>query len=125
MWRSRRLPSLMLGLVLVALVASACVPAPAPAPAAAPAAEKEPFIFGAVLVGPYNDHGWSEAHYSAGEYVEEKIPGTEMVWLDKLNPADRQGTTLDQVVSDMVDKGATVILTTSDDFGQDTVLASG
>jgi len=26
-----------------------------------------PFIFGVILVGPYNDHGWSEAHYTAGQ----------------------------------------------------------
>ena len=28
-------------------------------------------IFGVILVGPYNDHGWSEAHYNAGKYAEE------------------------------------------------------
>ena len=28
-----------------------------------------PFTFGLLLVGPYNDHGWSQAHYEAGRYV--------------------------------------------------------
>jgi simple sugar transport system substrate-binding protein len=93
-------------------------------PAAAPASAASPFSFGVVLVGPYNDHGWSEAHYSAGKYVEQNIPGAKMIWLDKLNPADRKGTTLDQVVSDMVSKGAKIIFTTSDDFKDETRLAA-
>jgi len=84
------------------------------------AAGKGEFIFGVVLVGPYNDHGWSEAHYSAGKYVEAQLPGTKMIYLDKLNPADRKGTTLEQVVEDMVSQGAKMILTTSDDFAADT-----
>src|SRR5262245_59166512 len=48
----------------------------------------EPFVFGMLLVGPYNDHGWSQAHYEAGKYVEEKL-GATMIYLDKVNPADR------------------------------------
>ncbi len=79
--------------------------------------------FGVVLVGPYNDHGWSEAHYEAGKYVEGKTDYT-MVYLDKLNPADRAGTTLVQITDDMVSKGATVIFTTSDDFKDETRLAA-
>ena len=71
--------------------------APAPEATAAPATEApapaEPFIFGILMVGPYNDHGWSQAHYEAGLYVEENIPGAQMVYLDKVNPADRPGTT--------------------------------
>jgi len=80
----------------------------------------EEFVFGVVLVGPYNDHGWSEAHYTAGKYVEQRVPNTRMIYLDKLNPADRKGTTLEQVVDDMVADGAKFILTTSDDFAVDT-----
>ncbi len=83
-----------------------------------PAAEE--FVFGVVLVGPYNDHGWSEAHYNGGLYVEENLPGAKMIWLDKLNPADRPETTLEQVVDDMVAQGAQLIFTTSDDFQTDT-----
>ncbi len=92
--------------------------APAPAPTATAAAK--PLTFGVVLVGPYNDHGWSEAHYTAAQYVEKKLPGAKMVYLDKLNSADRKGVTLDSVVADMVSKGASIIFTTSDDFQQDT-----
>ena len=84
------------------------------------AAESKEFVFGVILVGPYNDHGWSEAHYVAGKYVEEKLPGARMVYLDKLNPADRPETTLEQAVDDMVQEGAKLIFTASDDFQADT-----
>ena len=69
------------------------------------AAEK-PNIFGLLLVGPYNDHGWSQAHYEAGLYVEENLPGSQMIALESLNSADRPETTLDQVFEEMVNQGA-------------------
>jgi simple sugar transport system substrate-binding protein len=84
-----------------------------------PATEGE-FVFGVVMVGPFNDHGWSEAHYTGGEYLEANLPGTKMIWLDKLNTSDRPETTLEQVVDDMVAQGAKLIFTTSDDFQTDT-----
>ncbi|MCZ2121579.1 MAG: hypothetical protein LC108_04865, partial [Anaerolineales bacterium] len=75
------------------LVISACSPA-APAatePPAVSTAPAEPYVFGLLMVGPYNDHGYSQAHYEAGKYVEEKI-GAKMVYIDKVNTADRPGT---------------------------------
>ena len=45
------------------------------------------FIFGLLLVGPHNDHGWSQAHLEAGEYVQNKIPAAKMLYIDKVNPA--------------------------------------
>jgi simple sugar transport system substrate-binding protein len=76
----------------------------------------KPFIFGLLLVGPYNDHGWSQAHYDAGLYVEKKIPGTKMIYIDKVNPADRPGVTIPQLVDDLVGKGAKLIIANSDDM---------
>jgi simple sugar transport system substrate-binding protein len=69
-----------------------------------------------VLVGPFNDGGWSQAHYDAGKYIESKIPGSEMVYVDKVNPADRPNVKVEQVVDELVAKGAKLIITTSDDF---------
>jgi simple sugar transport system substrate-binding protein len=68
-----------------------------------------------LLVGPYNDHGWSQAHYEAGQYVEEKL-GATMIYLDKVNPADRPGTTPDQLAQELVDQGAKLIIFNSDDM---------
>ena len=77
---------------------------------------EKPFIFGLLLVGPYNDHGWSQAHFEAGKYVEKKIPGSKMIYIDKVNPADRPGVTITQLVDDMVEKGAKLIIANSDDM---------
>jgi basic membrane protein A and related proteins len=79
-------------------------------------ADDKPFTFGLLLVGPYNDHGWSQAHFEGGKYVEDKIPGAEMIYIDKVNPADRAGVTIPQLVDDMVEKGATLIIANSDDM---------
>ena len=79
-------------------------------------AADKPFVFGLLLVGPYNDHGYSQAHYEGGEYVQKKIPGTKMIYIDKVNPADRPGVTIPQLVDDMVEKGAKLIIANSDDF---------
>jgi len=79
------------------------------------AAEK-PFTFGLLLVGPYNDRGWSQAHFEGGKYVEEMVPGTKMMYIDKVNPADRPGVTIPQLVDDMVEKGAQLIIANSDDM---------
>ncbi len=109
---SKRVYSLAGILIIAALVLAACKPKPTPTP--------QELVFGIVLVGPYNDHGWSEAHYTAAQYVVEKLPNTRFVYLDKLNSADRPETTLEQVVDDMVSQGAKIIFTTSDAFMEDT-----
>ena len=79
------------------------------------AAEK-PNTFGLLLVGPYNDHGWSQAHYEGAKYVEKMVPGTKMIYIDKVNPADRPGVTIPQLVDDMVEKGVKLIIANSDDM---------
>jgi simple sugar transport system substrate-binding protein len=86
------------------------------------AAETEPLVFGMILVGPQDDRGWSQAHREAGEYIEANL-GAEMIVLDKVNPADRPDTTVEQVVDDMVSQGAQLIFATSDDM-RDGILAA-
>ena len=75
-----------------------------------------------ILVGPQDDRGWSQAHREAGEYLEANL-GAEMIVLDKVNPADRPDTTLEQVVDDMIAQGAQLIFATSDDM-RDGILAA-
>jgi simple sugar transport system substrate-binding protein len=82
---------------------------------AAEAPSGEGFTFGMILVGPENDHGWSQAHFEAGKYLEEKT-GATMISLDSVNPADRPETSVEQVVDDMIDQGAKLIFATSDDM---------
>ncbi|NBU63766.1 MAG: BMP family ABC transporter substrate-binding protein, partial [Chloroflexia bacterium] len=101
---------MLIVVALLSLVFSACA-----AKSSAPAAD-EKFVFGLVLVGPINDGGWSQAHYDAAKYVESKIPGSQMVYVDKVNPADRPNVKVEQVVDELIAKGAKLIVTTSDDF---------
>jgi len=85
-------------------------------PAGAGAAADAPFVFGLLLVGPYNDRGYSQAHYEGGRYMEKRIPGAKMIYIDRVNPADRPGVTIPQLVDDMVEKGAKQVIANSDDM---------
>lgn len=139
--RSRRVficSALVVLLVLIGLFAAACgdseetttttaAPAPSTTQAGATsttagqttttAAETpEEFVFGMLLVGPHNDLGWSQANYEGGTYVESKLPGTKMVYLDKVNPSDRPGTTPEQLAESLVAEGAQMVFFTSDDM---------
>jgi basic membrane protein A and related proteins len=105
------MPRKLLLLILLVFIAIAIAPA---------AAQDEEFVFGMVLVGPKDDHGWSQAHYEGGQYIEEHVAGAKMVYFEKLNPADAPETTLQDVVTEMVDQGAKLIFTTSDEFEEDT-----
>ncbi len=89
-----------------------------------PAEAMEDILFGVILVGPKNDHGWSQAHHDGGLYVEENLPGATMIAFESLNPADKPEATLEGIVDDMVAQGAKLIFTTSDEFEEDTLGAA-
>ena len=109
-------------LTVLMMLLTACGEKKKAEPTKAP--ESVPFVFGVILVGPYNDHGWSEAHYAAGKYVESKIPNAKMIYIDNVNPGAKPGVTVPQVVDDLISKGAKIILTTSDDFKDGTLEAA-
>ncbi len=126
--------------VVVVIVVSACAPKATPAPTAVPTevpattvptvaptvaeptatvppAPKE-FTVGMVLVGVKNDHGWSQAHYDASLYVEQKIPGTKFLYLENVysgSPA-YTGQTTSQLAEQLVTQGAQLIIFNSDDM---------
>jgi simple sugar transport system substrate-binding protein len=93
-------------LVVFAMLLASCKPAKVDATG---------YTFGMLLVGPYNDHGWSQAHYDAGKYVEEKL-GATMIYIDKVNSADRPGTTPAQLAEELVAQGAKLVIFNSDDM---------
>ncbi|MEZ7198097.1 BMP family lipoprotein [Pseudodesulfovibrio karagichevae] len=74
------------------------------------------FTIGLILVGPYNDKGYSQAQYEGGKYVEAHMDGARLIYLDKVNPADRPGLTIPQVADDLIEKGADLIIAGSDDM---------
>lgn len=106
--------------LLLSLALSACGGGePTAAEPAAPE-ETEEFVFGIILVGPQDDHGWSEAHFEGGGYVEDQLANSRMIYIDNLNPEARPDTTLEMAVESMVAENAQVIFITSDDFAADT-----
>jgi simple sugar transport system substrate-binding protein len=117
-----------MALAAASLFASACAAPAARTPAAEPAAAEptaapeaaapaaEGFKVGLIMVGPYNDKGWSQAHYEALEYVVGKMPNVTFDYVDKVNSADRPNTKGSQVADDLIAKGAKLIIFNSDDF---------
>ena len=87
------------------------------------AQDDAPLTFGMILVGPEDDQGWSQAHYEAGKYLEEKL-GAKMISLDRVNPADRAEVTVDQVAREMIEQGAQLVFMTSDDMKDGAFLAA-
>ena len=106
-------------MIMFGMLLSACqtaTPAATTAPVQTSEPTKTPFTFGLLMVGPYNDHGWSQAHYEAGLYVESKLAGSKMVYIDKVNVADRPGTTPAQLAEDLLNQGAKLVIFNSDDM---------
>jgi simple sugar transport system substrate-binding protein len=121
--RGGRLRFLLAAILTLALFAASCSgddeATPTDTQTSAPA---EPLVFGMILVGPKNDHGWSQAHFEAGQYLEDQL-GAQMIVLDSVNPADRPETSVDQAAADMISQGAQLIFATSDDM-KDGILAA-
>jgi len=121
-------------MIILSVMLAACAPAattvapspvpPTSAPAATAVPAAKPLTFGMLFVGPYNDKGWSQAHYDAAQYVTSKIAGSKLVYVDKVNSADRPGTTGVQLAESLLAQGATVIVFTSDDMKDDAITFS-
>lgn len=113
---------LLVVLTILALTLTACGGGDAePTEAPVENVEAEEFIFGLIMVGPRDDHGWSEAHFNGGSYVEAHLPNSRMIYVDSLNPEARPDTTLEMAVDTMVAQDVQLIFITSDDFSVDTV----
>lgn len=80
----------------------------------------DPFVFGLIMVGPKEDRGWNQAHWEAAQYMLENIPNSELVWFDKLNPADNPDLTVEQVSDDLIAQGAQLIITNSAEMADGT-----
>jgi simple sugar transport system substrate-binding protein len=107
--RSRKVLLVALAVVLLAgAIATTAVAAPK-------------LTIGLVMVGPYNDQGWSQANYDGVQYVLKKVPGVDMIYIDKANSADRPGTTVSQLGESLVAKGAKLVIFSSDDMADEAV----
>jgi basic membrane protein A len=117
-----------------ALVLAACGPQPTQAPAAeapaaaapeatavppaeAPAAgglqipevEQGKFNVAAVLIGPHDDGGWSQAHYEGLVYIEDNMPDSHVAYIENVP----EGADSEQVFRSLARKGFSLILGTS------------
>ncbi len=113
-----------LALILVASVMlAACSPAATTAPttmpatpASTPTTAQAPLTIGMILVGPYNDQGWSEATYDGVQYVISKMPNVKLVYIDN---SFNLKTTPAQQAEQLLTQGATIIIFNSDSFMDD------
>ncbi|MCI0709058.1 MAG: BMP family ABC transporter substrate-binding protein [Chloroflexi bacterium] len=102
-------------LIIIAAIVVSGLPTRTPAAVA----QDDEFVFGLIMVGPFDDNGWSEAHYEAGLYVEDNVDGARMISIDRFNAADSPELTMEDVVADMVEQGAQLIIANSDDMKED------
>jgi basic membrane protein A len=132
---SKKLWSFIAVLLVWSLLAAACAPAAAPAPTQAPAQPQQPaqpaptqppaapaagglqipdieegkFNVAAVLIGPHDDGGWSQAHYEGLEYIQQNVPNTHIAYIENVP----EGTESEQVIRSLARKGFDLIFTTS------------
>ena len=113
----KKLGRLVVFLAIVAVALAGCSKG---TPGAMKAAGNS-LTIGLVMVGPYNDQGWSQANYDGVQYVLKNVPGTKMVYIDKANSSDRPGTTVSQLGESLVSQGAKLVIFSSDDMSDEAV----
>jgi simple sugar transport system substrate-binding protein len=101
------------GIVMLALLALVVM-------VVAPVAAQDTVNVGMILVGPRNDGGWSQAHYEGGLYVQENVEGVTFLEPQENINAGNPDVPFDVAVRTLVDQGANVIFTASDEFEEDT-----
>ena len=110
-----RKQSLHLAMIIaaLALVLAACGPQPAAEPGAGglqiPDIEQGKFNVAAVLIGPHDDGGWSQAHYEGLVYVEENMADSHIAYIENVP----EGADSEQVFRSLARKGFNLILGTS------------
>ncbi len=116
---SKNILRLALILAVFAFVAAACGPAAPAAATQAPAAsgggleipdvQQGKFNVAAVLIGPHDDGGWSQAHYEGLTYVEKNVPNVHIAYIENVP----EGADSEQVFRSLARKGFNLILGTS------------
>lgn len=118
-----KLMVIITAMIVFGMAVSACATATTVAPVTttapettAPPQAQTNVTFGMILVGPYNDSGWSQATYEGGKYVESKMSGAKLIYIDN---AFAQKTTPAQQAEQLLSQGANVIIFNSDSFMDD------
>jgi basic membrane protein A len=77
-----------------------------------PDVEQGKFNVAAVLIGPHDDGGWSQAHYEGLVYVEKNVPNVHVAYIENVP----EGADSEQVFRSLARKGFNLILGTSFGF---------
>src|SRR5512137_168763 len=111
-------------LMVASMLLSACgAPETTAAPATAAPATAAPAVGGlqipeiqsgkfnvaAVLIGPHDDGGWSQAHYEGLVYLEQNVPNSHVAYIENVP----EGADSEQVFRSLARKGFNMILGTS------------
>ncbi|HUS85203.1 MAG TPA: BMP family ABC transporter substrate-binding protein [Anaerolineales bacterium] len=99
-------------LALLALALTACGGEEAPEVVGGfeiPAVEEGKFNIAAVLIGPHDDGGWSQAHYEGLVYVEENVADVHTAYIENVP----EGADSEQIFRSLSRKGFDLILDTS------------
>ena len=107
----KMLQKLMVVLVIMAMVLTACGPEKVGG-FEIPAVEKGKFNVAMVLIGPHDDGGWSQAHFEGLQYVEQNVPNTHVAYIENVP----EGADSEQVFRALSRKGFDLILGTSYGF---------
>ena len=74
-----------------------------------PAVEDGMFNVAAVLIGPHDDGGWSQAHYEGLVYIEENVPNVHIAYIENVP----EGADSEQIFRSLSRKGFDLIFGTS------------
>ena len=111
MMRTRIMWKLIAIMVIAAMVLPACGPEKVGG-FEIPDVEKGKFNIAAVLIGPHDDGGWSQAHYEGLQYVEQNVPNVHTAYIESVP----EGADSEQVFRALSRKGFNLILGTSYGF---------
>jgi basic membrane protein A len=96
--------------VIFVMVAASCAPKPETVGGfQIPEIQKGKFNVAAVLIGPHDDGGWSQAHYEGLVYVEQNVPNVHVAYIENVP----EGADSEQVFRSLARKGFSLILGTS------------
>ena len=71
-----------------------------------PEIQEGKFNIAAVLIGPHDDGGWSQAHYEGLKYVEQNMPNAHIAYVENVP----EGTESEQVIRSLARKGFDLII---------------
>jgi basic membrane protein A len=96
--------------VIFVMVAASCAPKPETVGGfQIPEIQKGKINVAAVLIGPHDDGGWSQAHYEGLVYVEQNVPNVHVAYIENVP----EGADSEQVFRSLARKGFNLILGTS------------